>query len=76
MLVVVSPGRVAMLWVVGKVSTARPPWPPIDPARLKGMSRGWPRDPDWAIIPVIRVAKPSWVKTCSAKGIGEGVKFN
>lgn len=58
----VSPGRVATL-VVGRVRTARPPWPPMEPAILRGMSRGWPRDPVWANIPVIRVAKLSWDST-------------
>lgn len=57
-----NPGREATL-VVGKVRTARPPWPPIEPAMLRGMSRGCPRDPVWAIIPVIRVARLSWVST-------------
>lgn len=55
-------GSVATL-VVGRVRTARPPWPPMEPAILRGMSRGCPRDPVWAIIPVIRVARLSWVST-------------
>lgn len=61
-LAAVNPGIVATL-VVGKVRTARPPWPPMEPAILRGMSKGCPRDPVWAIIPVIRVAKLSWVST-------------
>lgn len=55
-------GREATL-VVGKVRTARPPWPAIEPAMLSGMSSGCPRDPVWAIMPVIRVARLSWVST-------------
>lgn len=69
------PGSVATL-LVGKVRTARP-WPPMDPAMLRGMSRGWPREPVWAIIPVIRVARPSWVRTYREGGwglLGRGVR--
>lgn len=60
------PGRVATV-AVGKVSTASPPWLPTEPATLRGIRRGWPRDPCWAIMPVIRVARPSWVRTLMAK---------
>ena len=57
-----KPGSEATL-VVGKVRTARPPWPLMEPAMLRGMSRGCPREPVWAIMPVIRVARLSWVST-------------
>lgn len=59
-------GREATL-VVGKVRTARPPWPAIEPAMLSGMSSGCPREPVWAIMPVIRVARLSWVNTYIAE---------
>jgi hypothetical protein len=42
----------------------------MDPAMLMGMSRGWAREPVWAIIPVIRVARPSWVRTYREGGWG------
>lgn len=57
-----KPGRVASV-VAGRVSSARPFCPPTEPAILSGISRGWLRVLCWAIMPVIRVARPSWVRT-------------
>lgn len=57
-----KPGRVASA-VAGSVSKARPFCPPTEPAIFSGISRGWLRVLCWAIMPVIRVARPSWVRT-------------
>lgn len=64
-----KPGRVASV-VVGRVSSAKLFCPPTEPAILRGISNGWLRVLCWASIPVIRVARPSWVKTLRNFTIG------
>lgn len=70
-----KPGSVASV-VAGRVSSARPFCPPTEPAILSGISRGWLRGLCWAIMPVIRVARPSWVRTLKGISQYETANFN